>query len=151
MSVIAWDGTTLAADKRADSGGYNYTVTKIFDCGDALIGVAGDFPRGIQMLQWWKNGRTPEEFPFERVGDEWAVLLVIHRSGLIERYESRPEPFPVENPFHAVGSGRDFALMAMHVGYDARKAVELTCELSSHCGNGIDVLTFGALRIEVPA
>jgi hypothetical protein len=45
-----------------------------------------------------------------------------------------------EGPFAACGSGRDMALMAMHLGKSAFEAVRLTCELSVDCGNGIDVL-----------
>ena len=40
---------------------------------------------------------------------------------------------------------RNFALMAMHLGHDARRAVELTCELSVDCGNGVGVLRFDDL------
>jgi hypothetical protein len=141
VTVIAWDGATLAADKRAENSGHAYSVTKIFDCGDALVGVCGHFARGLAMMQWWKDGRDPAKFPEERDGD-WATLLVVHRSGLIERFESRPTPIPVEAPFHAAGSGRDFAIMAMHLGHDAVKAVELTCELTVECGNGVDSLRF---------
>lgn len=141
MTVIAWDGKTLAADKRAENGGYVYSVTKIFDCGDALIGVCGHLAHGLAMLGWWKDGRHPLMFPVGN-DEDWATLLVVHRSGLVERYESRPRPFPVEARFHATGSGRDFALMAMHLGYDAQAAVQLACELSADCGNGIDTLHF---------
>lgn len=33
----------------------------------------------------------------------------------------------VDSAFHAVGSGRDFAIAAMHYGKSAREAVELAC------------------------
>lgn len=42
MSVIAWDGERLAADKRATLGTLIRTTTKVFHLGDALAAYAGD-------------------------------------------------------------------------------------------------------------
>ena len=47
----------------------------------------------------------------------------------------------VEDQFAAWGSGRDFALTAMHLGKSAREAVEIACLFENGCGNGVDVLT----------
>ena len=40
-----------------------------------------------------------------------------------------------------MGHGRDFTLAAMHLGHDARTAVEVACALDAFCGCGIDTLT----------
>jgi hypothetical protein len=142
MTVIAWDGKTLAADKRALNNSFASTVTKIFRAdADTLIGIAGNLARGIEIMRWIAAGSVVGNFPKETT-DDWTVLLVIHRDGTVEKYESREYPFVIEERFCVTGSARDFALMAMHLGHGARKAVELTCELSMDCGNGIDVLTF---------
>ena len=141
MTVIAWDGKTLAADKRSVNDGYASSVTKIFRAGDCLVGMSGCLARGHAMYQWFAAGHDPEKFP-EETTDDWALLLVIFPSGVVWKYESREHPFVIESQPCAGGSGRDFALMAMHLGCDARRAVELTCELSVACGNGIDTLTF---------
>jgi len=95
------------------------------------------------MVTWLEAGRNAETFPAENEkSEDYATLLVVHRDGKLERFESCAGSIIVESPQHAIGSGRDFALMAMHMGADARRAVELTCELSVDCGNGIDVLRF---------
>ncbi len=139
MTVIAWDGKTLAADKRAVCAGACTTVTKIFRVGESLIGCSGDIGPSLALLAWFRDGHDPEKYPVKDT--ESARLLVIHRDGTILRYESA-HPFTVEDTMFAAGSGRDFALAALRLGRSAREAVALTCTLSSECGNGIDTLTF---------
>lgn len=47
---------------------------------------------------------------------------------------------PIEEPRCCWGSGRDFAEAVLHLGHDARKAVEVACHFQTDCGNGIDSL-----------
>jgi hypothetical protein len=141
MSVVIWDGTTLAADKRATNAGTTYRTTKIFRQGDTLVGITGHFGHGHAVLAWLARGRDPTTYPEAEPADR-CYCLVVHRDGRLERFEGSPYPLVVEERVHALGSARDFALMAVHLGYDARRAVELTCELSVDCGDGMDVLRF---------
>jgi 20S proteasome alpha/beta subunit len=142
MTVIAWDGTMLAADKRLCFGDLATTTTKIFKVADSLVGYSGDCDAGEEMLAWFRSGAMPEAFPpYQRQNDRWAGLLVITPDKRIKKYERTPYPLIIQDKCFAIGSGRDFALAAMHLGYSARDAVEVTCQLDSSCGNGIDVLT----------
>lgn len=63
MTVIAWDGCTLAADKRASSGGIARTVTKIERHEGCLIAMTGCWDTGAEMREWFKAGADPEKFP----------------------------------------------------------------------------------------
>jgi len=139
MSVIAWDGKKLAADKRACLGTLIRTTTKIFRVGDALCAYAGDADGGEEMLAWFRAGAPPNGFPVSQRDENWSGLLVI-RKGEILKYERTPFPVRFEDGAFAIGCGRDFALAAMHLGHDAVKAVEVAIALDSGCGNGIDVL-----------
>jgi 20S proteasome alpha/beta subunit len=144
MTVIAWDGKTLAADKRATFGGnLVLTTTKIFVVNDSLVAYAGNADFGAQMVAWLRDDGRPETFPeSQRDKDDWAGLLVLRAGQPIKRYERTPYPICFEDRCVAIGSGRDFAMAAMYLGCDARRAVEVTCALDSNCGNGIDTLTF---------
>lgn len=143
MSVIAWDGRILAADKRACLGSLIRTVTKINRVDHALCAYAGDAAGGEEVLAWFSRGAKPDEFPAsQRDRENWSGLLVIRRGGLILKYEHSPYPVRFEDKFFAIGSGRDFALAAMHLGHDARKAVEVAIALDNTCGNGIDWTVF---------
>ena len=146
MSVIVWDGTTLAADKRACLGSLIMTTTKIFRSGDALAAYAGDADGGEEMLAWFGAGRDPEKFPAsQREKDTWNGLLVVLPDGNLWQYERTPYPVKFPPQRFAIGSGRDFALAAMHCGKTASEAVEVACVFDNGCGNGVDVLTHNAM------
>lgn len=140
MTVIAFDGKTLAADKRAVNNGYKGgTVTKIHRWDGGLCAFSGDMDVGVQLVHWLREGAKPARYP--RAQEKGAAnFLVIHTGGRVERYEGAPVPLLMESRIHAMGSGRDYALAAMHLGCDARRAVQVACELDTGCGNGIDTL-----------
>lgn len=140
MTVIAWDGKSLAADKAATSVGYARTVTKIFEIPDGLVGFAGDGDRCLELLNWFKTGCDPTKYPKD-LGDTGSSAMVIRKDGTCWSYGKLPYPQICEDKFDAMGAGRDYALAAMYLGHDARKAVEVACALDVTCGNGIDVLT----------
>lgn len=140
MTCIAWDGRTLAADKRASNGGLARRCTKIMRHGDALIGMTGDWDAAAELRQWWIDGAKPADFP--KVGrDDKATLVVVQHAG-ISVYVAGPFPMIQEEQFSAWGSGRDFAIAAMHLGCDAAKAVEVASIFQHDCGDGVDTLTF---------
>lgn len=144
MTVIAWDGKSLAGDKRAVvGGGLIRTTTKIFSVlhGLALAGYAGDADAGEEMLAWFEDGYQPAKFPAsQRDRDNWSGLLVVWGDGRIWKFERSPYPIKFPPQHFAIGSGRDFALMAMHLGKTAREAVKLASIFDSGCGNGVDEL-----------
>lgn len=141
MTVIAWDGETLAADKRSNIGSRHVTVTKIFKRDGMLIGGAGHTMLINQMVEWISLGCNPHTFPdANRDLNTCVCMMVISKDKKIHIYENVPFPIIVEQSQHAIGSGSEFARMAMHLGKKAREAVELTCLFDSNCGNGIDTL-----------
>lgn len=142
MTIIAWDGTTLAADKRAIAQSHCWTITKIARVGEFLVGVSGRGEKIREFQQWIERGRVPEQYPKRNSEEEWFCGLVIGRDGVIEHYEASPLPMIVEDPTHAIGTARDFARAAMHLGKTAREAVELACLFSADCGNGVDSISF---------
>lgn len=143
MTVVAWDGVTLAADKRCvDGSGLRGTLTKVSLTDDGkLLAITGLHSIGMRMLAWWAEGCKPDKFPEAAEGDQ-ATLVVISRDPggkpVISAYTSGPYPVVFEDKFRAWGSGRDFALAAMYLGCDARKAIEVTCHFQTDCGDGID-------------
>ena len=143
MSVIAWDGQRLAADKRASIGSLIRTTTKVFRLPATLAGYTGDADAGEEILAWFKAGHDPKTFPeSQRNKDTWAGLLIIWPDGVLWKYEHAPYPICFPPQQFAVGSGRDFALAAMYLGKTAAEAVEIACHFDSSCGNGVDVLQF---------
>ncbi len=140
MTVVAWDGKTLAADKRTLNCGLIRTVTKIRRIGELLVGGSSDFVTVLEMMDWIEKGSDPEKFPsLQKDKDDWACVIIIDR-GVIKLYERSHIPMTFEDSKFAIGSGRDFALAAMHCGKTAKEAVEIAIHFDSGCGNGVDCL-----------
>ena len=146
MTVICWDGKTLAADKRACHGTYKGgTTTKIHRFEEGICGAAGSLETARHFITWLQAGSVPEEFPcWDEEKD--ASFLVVYNDGRVAVYESTPIPLWMEERCHAIGSGRDFALAAMYLGKNAKQAVEVACALDAYCGNGVDTLTLSTRR-----
>jgi len=140
MTVIAWDGKTLAADRQSQCGDGIIAVTKIFRVANCLVGITGDLTTGLEMKEWLRN-TDPALFRQEwRNPDAGAGMLVIYPDGTAWKYESSPTPFPLEGPFAAAGSGASHALVAMDCGSTARQAVLLVQRYINSCGMGCDLL-----------
>jgi len=141
MTCIAWDGDALAADKRASNHGLAFKVTKIRWINRNLVGGSGDLSSLMAMFRWFENGADPDKLPeCQKDKDRWTPLLVIDGWRNILRYEQDGFSYRVEEPFFAIGPGRDFAIGAMAMGADAVKAVEIASQFDTGCGNGVDVL-----------
>jgi hypothetical protein len=94
------------------------------------------------MARWYEAGADPADFPkCQEDKDDWARLIVV-ADGRVMVYERHPIAFPVEDPFMAWGSGRDYAMGAMARGATAREAVEIAMRFDHHCGMGIDEVRF---------
>lgn len=144
MTVIAWDGKTLAADKRATCVGNPNTTTKIRRLSDGtLIGASGDADAAREIIYWYENGALPSNFPGNRddSNNTRASILIITPERKIRMIQRTAFLVDFEDKFFAMGSGRDYALAAMHLGFDAIKAVEVASALDVDCGNGIDTLS----------
>lgn len=142
MTVIAWDGKTLAADKLGDAGGLKRTITKIFRFEGGLFGSAGSASRSAEMFEWIKSGADPARVPAYQLTDDYQAVMIVDNDRRVWLYGASPHPFRLEDPFHAIGSGRDFAIAAMHLGCNAARAVEVASHFESGCGNGVDTLEF---------
>ena len=140
MTIIAWDGVQLAADKLADNGGVALNVTKIYRLKDgSLFGCTGILAFGLQMKAWIEGGL--KDFPAaQQTEADWAPCIVITPSKEILMYERTPYPFKVEQTYIAIGSGREFATAALHLGKNAVEAVEVAKTLCPTCGGGTDIL-----------
>jgi hypothetical protein len=141
MTVIAWDGKTLAADRRSNSSwGVHDTVTKISRHNGQLLAVAGKGDVALEMKAWWMAGAGLAQFPASARTDDGGNLIVITDDRRVLQFGVGPIPIEMQGRFYVVGCGGDIALAAMHCGRTAAEAVALACELNGNCGNGIDTL-----------
>lgn len=144
MSVVAWDGKSIAADKQGTLAGMRFTATKLKRLkGGAVVAGTADFGAFGMMVRWFEQGADAASYPkCQEDKEDWARLIVAWPHGLVEVYERQPVAYKVEDPFMAWGSGRDYAMGAMARGATAREAVEIAMRFDHHCGMGIDEVTF---------
>lgn len=139
MSIVAWDGKTLAADRQGTHYGLRRTIpkSKRLPNGD-IVAWTGEAAQGLILSDWHVDGADPEKWPKFQETDDWCRLIVITKQGVIE-YEQYPAPMRFEGAYMAWGAGRDFALGALAMGATAKEAVEVACRFNNSCGMGVDV------------
>ena len=133
MSVIAWDGNHLAADRQMTAGTRRATCSKL----RGTIAWCGDQEEGILLADWYTAGADPEKWPAWQTNDNFTILVVA-KEGACYFYEARPREQLVMDPFFAFGSGAPYALGAMAMGATAREAVEVASRFDIYCGMGVD-------------
>lgn len=152
MTVLAWDGNSLAADKQATEGGLRHLTTKIKRVEKGrfkgyLIGGSGATSQANMMMGWFESGAEPDRFPqYQDTDDLSAQLLVITPKREILRFDFNPIPIVFNDDMYALGNGRDVALGAMAMGARAAEAVEIASRLCTGCGMGVDVLDLEASK-----
>lgn len=140
MTVIAWDGRTLAGDRQSTFGAARSSTTKVRRLRNGfLFGAAGNSATCREMGAWIESGCRPDAFPqAQRAHDTYADCIVIDKHRQCWAYQMSPTPVLIESRFFAFGAGSDFAMAAMHLGHRARVAVEVAIALCPSCGGEID-------------
>lgn len=152
MTVIAYDGLTVAADKQASDHDFMTTVTKLRRHGDEVLAFVGNADAGLAMMAWYMSERDPASFPNKGLSDDSTAWLYVFRRGAnVQCYQRMPVPIIFEDPIFACGSGRAAAMAALVAGVDARRAIEITCQVLEGCGRGIDVMELSDATIAAAA
>lgn len=139
MSVIAWDGKTLAADRQSCCGETISTVRKIFKLEtEEVIALSGDLDIGMTMKRWYEEGHEREDWPKINEDEKRFCRLIVASEAGVIYYERTPDPVQVIDLFMAWGCGREAALGALAMGASAEKAVEIASRFVLYCGNGCD-------------
>ena len=140
LSIVAWDGKSIACDSMSISGEYKQETEKMRTLKDGtILAWTGPYENGLGLIDWWNAGAVQDEWPvFQSKDGDWARLIVAKGNEVVE-YEQLPYPQPVTTPYAAWGSGRDFAIGALAMGATAKEAVEVACKHCLSCGPPIRV------------
>lgn len=149
MTVIAWDGTTLAADREASDNWIKcFSTTKIARINGHLVGSAGPAAPACEMKAWFAAGADPATFHESLRKLDNLSMLVIAADGTIKLFQNTPYPIiyravnAVIGNRYTIGAGKEAAMAVMLAGNGARRAVEIASLVCNGCGNGIDTLEF---------
>lgn len=141
MTTIAFDGKSIAADsKQTDNWGLlSWVDDKIFKTDTVLVGGAGD----VALLRKWrrdfKDHWTVQEllafgYPSYKKDENDPTIMLVDRRTKCIYYQSQGVFLLCRRAYHAIGSGRDFALGAMACGKSAREAVEIAIGFDNGSG-----------------
>jgi len=142
MTTVAFDGKTMAADSLAtDAWGLKELIDdKIMRGPDFLCGADGECGA---ILQWWAQVCQLDlehvlayGYPSYDTERNDPSIMLADATGNIWRHLSGGF-FKVSRGFHAVGSGRDYALASMLLGKTAAEAVAIAMEFDNGTGGEI--------------
>lgn len=148
MTVIAWDGKTLAADSMEadDEGYYIGRCKKIFRLkSGGMLGTAGDSDSRA-LIALVENVKDENDLPTRAeleatkldgvfilvLPDKAAVVIEIFQ--IEDRIRFFAQVLSITGKHYAIGHGGDFARAAMAMGKTAQEAVKLACKFSLFCG-----------------
>ncbi len=139
MSIIAWDGKILAADRQGVNHDLAVEAKKITNIDNAIAAWTGDLAAGPILIDWYTSGAKQEDWPDFQKSEDWSRLIIATKN-MVTVYERIPYPIEIKEKFMAWGSGRDYAIGAMAAGASAADAVLIANKYCITCGLGFDAL-----------
>ena len=96
---------------------------------DVILATSGENFSGLLFVEWYGSGKERPELLVH--GEADFSVLVLTREGLFE-YDRWCVAEKVLNKVYAIGSGAKAAMGAMLAGTNARRAVEIACEIDPY-------------------
>lgn len=143
MTVLVWDGISLATDRQANDGSAKWESDKAWYVSDkntgkvCIVSGVGLLDDIIKLREWYREGALPKAFP--ELTKKSSQLIVIHRDTGLWLYDGVPHPVHYGHNLHAFGHGKDFAYGALAMGATAKEAVDACNVYSLHCGKGVGI------------
>lgn len=134
MTTIAWDGRSLAADRRMS--GY-MTTCKIYPIEGGYLAGAGIPDQIVEVAAWLQEGADKPALP-DAAESEFLIVRGNEAFWMTWPYLREVR---VREPFAVLGSGGPYALGALAMGADAKTAVEVAAQFDTDTGGGVDTVT----------
>ncbi len=147
MTTIAYRSGVLAADTQMTCDGelkaYGRKLVYVKEK-DAWVGYAGLLSDCQKFVRWF-SGETPHETFDEN--DDFSALIM-HGDGRVECMGASLKAHRLEeDEFFALGSGSSAAMAAMHMGADAKRAVEVAMLVDLGTGGEVVTAHLGQKRV----
>jgi hypothetical protein len=139
MTTIAWDGKTLAGDRKTVDVCV-YGGTKVFRVGHGeetyLVAASGNSSDCDAFVEFAKKGFKDRPKFTDFTG------IRIAKDGTITRYDEMPNESVFKSEMYALGSGGKYAIGAMAHGATAVEAVGIASSVDVYTGLGVDTVDF---------
>ena len=145
MTTIAFrDGIIAADSQETHTNGRITECKKLFLVDGKIIGTAGDSYTGRIFVDWFERGARMEDVPdlSHVTSDEDFECLVIEDKDNVYTINRFFQKYHVEMPdgFYAIGWGSSYAMAAMDMGADAKKAVQISAKYDAYTGGKIKTM-----------
>lgn len=138
MTVIAFRDGIMASDTQLVPSGHG--VCKLARLPDGSVaGGAGLWAKVWAGLSYLADGGSLDG-KGEKPDVEGAEFLIARPDGSVWIIEEQFPAYPVLTARTAIGSGEDFARMAMEFGLSAADAVAKTIAMSPMCGGAVQTI-----------
>lgn len=146
MTTIVYRDGVLAADTQMTTGDLKAYGRKLIRVGEreAWVGLAGVLADCQKFVRHFSG---EEEAEFSEEHDDFSALIM-YDDGSVECVDPSGKAHKLEDDeFFAIGSGSGPALAAMHMGADARRAVEIALLVDVNSGGEVVVAKAGDTRL----
>jgi ATP-dependent protease HslVU (ClpYQ) peptidase subunit len=123
----------MVCESKTTLGSTWFSSTKVHRIDGDLVGFAGYRSEALKWMDWFSNGKRG---PQPKITNSEALIL--SSAGLIY-IDGTGESNPIERGFMGIGSGGPVAIGAFMAGADAKKAVEIACQVDANSGGAIYV------------
>jgi len=141
MTVIVWDGETLATDASASDGLAKWSSLKAWYHGEGedrvILSGTGSLHVILAMRNWFMDGALLNELPSIQCTSHFCHFLVV--SPYVGLYWYEQGNISIEHGYKpiAFGEGMEVALGALFMGATSEEAVKAANQHSVHCGPGV--------------
>lgn len=145
MTTIAWDGKTLAADRKVTYGNVSDgAVTKIVKRkkDGALCGCSGNTAEAAAFKRWFLKGGKGDYPGKLTVEGSVTHAFILYSPEKLVCYTGNGW-YEKDAVIWAEGSGWELALGAMAAGATATEAVHIASRFDSNTGSDVDTLELG--------
>lgn len=133
MTVIAYDGKVIAADRQLTSSDviFGY-ATKLQKWSGGMWTSTGRMTDHILFGEWLEN-RKSKFVPYKDFSGFFT------ENGKVYEIDYNLVPYPAM-PKTALGDGGKSAQILMQAGFSAKQAIKEVCKTNIYCGGKVDVV-----------
>lgn len=136
MTIATYKAGILAADSWSTSSGtvVATTTNKAVRSKKGIVGACTGWASFCESFRQWVLSECKGKLKFP---EDASGMIVRPGSDKIEVWDQQGVAY-FNEPYYAIGCGRDYALGAMAVGACATQAVEAAIKHDTHCGGAVN-------------
>lgn len=140
MTTAVWRAGVVAADRLIDEW---QEACKVFRLkGGAVLTGAGGYDDLVEIARWLDAGGREEDKPdlSKDQDNERTDFILAKPDGSAYWLTRFLRQVRINEPYAAVGSGKQYALAAFAMGARPKRAIEIARQFDPQTGKGIDVI-----------